>query len=363
MGHADTKADRLLKIEALLLAHPAGLTAAELGRKLGVHRGTVGRYLDSLPKHIYIDDSDEDRWKIDRDGYLVNVRFTLHEALSLHLAARLMATSTDKQNPHAAAALRKLGIALEKLAPLISAHLKDSADVMDDAARYHDPVYLDALETLTRAWSLGRKVHLKHQLPDQSITEYTFAPYIVEPYAVGQSTHTIGWREPPGGLRTFKVERIRAVKLLEDSYTIPAEFDARALLADAWGIWYTEQTPVTVRLRFHPNVAARVQETRWHRSAVTTPQPDGYLLWEAQIAEPREMLPWIRGWGGDVEVLEPERVREAVVKEVRRMEKVYGIQATTQDPKMTYLLQCWGKTGKGRNNFIQHSFICWMLAM
>lgn len=351
MGHADTKADRLLKIEALLLAHPAGLTAAELGRKLGVHRGTVGRYLDSLPKHIYIDDSDEDRWKIDRDGYLVNVRFTLHEALSLHLAARLMATSTDKQNPHAAAALRKLGIALEKLAPLISAHLKDSADVMDDAARYHDPVYLDALETLTRAWSLGRKVHLKHQLPDQSITEYTFAPYFVEPYAVGQSTHTIGWREPPGGLRTFKVERIRAVKLLEDSYTIPAEFDARALLADAWGIWYTEQTPVTVRLRFHPNVAARVQETRWHRSAVTTPQPDGYLLWEAQIAEPREMLPWIRGWGGDVEVLEPERVREAVVKEVRRMEKVYGIQATTQDPKMTYLLQCWGKTGKRPEQF------------
>jgi CRISPR-associated endonuclease/helicase Cas3 len=343
MGHADVKADRLLKIEALLLAHPEGLTAAELGRKLGVHRGTVGRYLGSLPKHIYIDDLDENRWKIDRDGYLVNVRFTLHESLSLHLAARLMATSTDKQNPHAAAALRKLGIALEKLAPLISEHLKDSADVMDDAARYHDPVYLDVLETLTRAWSMGRKVSLKHQLPDQSITEYTFSPYFVEPYAVGQSTHTIGWREPPGALRTFKVERIRAIKLSGDPYTIPLDFDARSLLADAWGIWYTEKTPVTVRLRFHPNVAARVQETHWHRSAVTNLQSDGYLLWEAQIAEPREMLPWIRGWGGDVEVLAPEEMRAQVEHEVERMTRVYRVASVTSIPHYFWL---WAKVEK-----------------
>ena len=343
LERAANKSERLLQIEALLLAHPEGLSQSELARRLGVNRSTINRDMPDLTARFAVYETDDGRLCIDRDHYLADVRFTLHEALSLHLAARLMATSTDKQNPHAAAALRKLGIALEKLAPLISEHLKDSADVMDDAARYHDPVYLDALETLTRAWSLGRKVHLKHQLPDQSITEYTFAPYFVEPYAVGQSTHTIGWREPPGGLRTFKVERIRAVKLLEDSYTIPAEFDARALLADAWGIWYTEQTPVTVRLRFHPNVAARVQETRWHRSAVTTPQPDGYLLWEAQIAEPREMLPWIRGWGGDCEVLEPEGVRKAVVKEVRRMGEVYQITQSENVPSYFYL---WAKADR-----------------
>jgi CRISPR-associated endonuclease/helicase Cas3 len=340
LERATKKSERLLQIEALLLAHPEGLSQAELARRIGVNRSTINRALPELTTRFSIYETDDGRLCIDRDHYLADVRFTLHEALSLHLAARLMATSTDKQNPHAAASLRKLGIALEKLAPFIAEHLKDSADVMDDAARYHDPVYLDALEALTRAWSLGRKVSLKHQLPDLSITEYTFAPYFVEPYAVGQSTHTIGWREPPGALRTFKVERIRAVKLLDTPYTIPPDFDARALLADAWGIWYTEQTPVTVRLRFHPRVAARVQETHWHRNAVTTLQPDGYLLWEAQIAEPREMLPWVRGWGGDVEVLAPEETREAVAKEVRRMGRVYGMANANLLPAYQ---QLWGK--------------------
>ncbi len=356
LERAANKSERLLQIEALLLTHPEGMSQSELARRLGVNRSTINRDMPDLTARFAVYETDDGRLCIDRDHYLADVRFTLHEALSLHLAARLMATSTDKQNPHAAAALRKLGIALEKLAPLISEHLKDSADVMDDAARYHDPVYLDALETLTRAWSLGRKVHLKHQLPDQSITEYIFAPYFVEPYAVGQSTHTIGWREPPGALRTFKVERIRAVKLLDEPYTIPAEFDARALLADAWGIWYTEQTPVTVRLRFHPRVATRVQETHWHRSAVTTPQPDGYLLWEAQIAEPREMLPWIRGWGGDVEVLAPEGVRKAVVKEVRRMGEVYGVSDEAPTPLYQ---QLWAKTNRTKTQ--THPLICHLL--
>jgi CRISPR-associated endonuclease/helicase Cas3 len=48
---------------------------------------------------------------------------------------------------------------------------------------------------------------------------------------------------------------------------------------------------VEVVLRFSPHVARRVQETRWHRSERTEPQPDGSLVWRAQIAEPKEMLP------------------------------------------------------------------------
>ncbi len=114
--------------------------------------------------------------------------------MAVHLAARLMATRMDKQNPHVASALRKLGLALEDLAPLISEHVATSADIMDDQARRYDPVYLNVLQTLTRAWSLDQKVRVKYKLPGGEVFSYTFAPYFVEPYAVGQTTHVIGWR-------------------------------------------------------------------------------------------------------------------------------------------------------------------------
>jgi len=267
---------------------------------------------------------------IDRDHYLMNVRLTLHESMALHLAARLMATRTDKRNPHAAAALRKLGLALERLAPRIAKHLCVSAEVMEDQAQRHDPVYLEVLETLTRAWSDARVARVWHRLTDGRVFEYEFAPYFIEPYAVGQTTHVIGWREPPGAMRTFKLERIQRIELTDRKYSIPDNFDPRDLLADAWGIWYTEAEPV-------------------HRSESVEEQADGSLIWRAKVAEPQEMLPWIRGWGADVEVLEPKELRGKLVQETRRLAAVYGIR-----PIPTYQL-LWAKTSGDKTQ--THSLI------
>jgi CRISPR-associated endonuclease/helicase Cas3 len=349
MSRSGKKANRLLQIEALLLAHPEGLTQADIARKLQVNRSTVGRYFVDLPGHIYLDDLDGNKWKVDREGYLVNVRFNLHEALAIHLATRLLATRMDRQNPHAAAALRKLGVSLERLAARISAHIKQSADVMDDAARRHDPLYMQVLEKLTRAWAEGRKVEVWHRHePTGSVHKYKFAPYFVEPYAIGQTTHVIGWREPPGAMRTFKIERIERIELLAESYTIPADFNPRQFLTDAWGIWYTEEEPQKVVLRFSRSVANRVRESRWHESEQLVEEADGRLLWQAKVAEPQEMLPWIRGWGADVEVLGPERLREELRETAVHLNKLYQ---TVYTSKLPYQLP-YAKTNPDNSNQI-----------
>jgi len=333
MSRAANKASRLMQIENLLLAHPEGLPQAELARRLGVARSTILRDLPDLPAHIYQDD--DGRLKIDRAADLIHICLNLHEALAIHLAARLLATRMDKQNRHAAAALRKLGLAMERWASRISAHVLQSADMMDDAARRDDPVYLQVLETLTLAWAEQRKVHIWHQgEPGAQASEYLVSPYFIEPYAIGQTTYVIGLARlisDPGWeiekMRTFKVERIRRAALTREPYQIPTTFDPSDLLADAWGIWYTEGEPVEVVLRFTPAVAHRVQETRWHRSEQTTLEADGSVIWRARIAEPREMLPWIRGWGADCEVLEPESLRKALEREAKRLMEVYGCGA------------------------------------
>jgi predicted DNA-binding transcriptional regulator YafY len=326
MNPSEKKSDRLAEIEQMLLAHPEGLNQADIARRLNVHRSTINRYIANLPGHIYIDDFDQKKWKVDRQAYLVNVRFTLDEAMAVHLATRLLATRMDKQNPHAASALRKLGSALERLAPRISWHLKQSADAMDDPERGQDPNFLRSLETITQAWSLQYYVHLWYRPENGELKEYDLAPYFIEPYAIGQSIHTIGWSSPPDALRTFKVERIERIEQTKEPYEIPGSFNPEELLKDAWGIWYTDKEPVEVVLKFQQRVARRVRETRWHRSEQVVELEDGSLLWRAWIAEPQEMLPWIRGWGADVEVLEPETVRLGLIEEVKKLAERYGIK-------------------------------------
>jgi CRISPR-associated endonuclease/helicase Cas3 len=352
MERAPNKAERLLQLEQILLAYPEGLRKAEIARKLGVHRSTVGRDIDDLSRRLPIWEHDN-LVGINRDDYLTHVRLTIHESMALHLAARLMATRTDKHNPHAASALRKLGHALESFAPQVSRHLLASADVMDDAARRRDPVYLGVLETLTRAWSDGRMVHLWHRHDSGQVYEYDFAPYFIEPYAVGRTSHVIGWREPPGKVRTFKIERIQRVELIAPPrpYTVPEDFDPRDKLADAWGIWTTEAEPVEVVLRFHPRVAHRVRETQWHLSEMLEEQADGSVIWRARVAEPQEMVPWIRGWGADVEVVKPTGLRASLTRHTRLLAKVYGVQTPQSNSSQEQMLHCWGKTGKATHDF------------
>jgi len=322
----EKKVERLTQMKHLLLAHPRGLLKAEVARRIGVHRSTIGEYVDDLTNMgVPLYETDDGRIAIDRDRYKVEVQLTQHESLALHLSARLLTTRTDKHNPHAASALRKLGDALEPLAPFISQHLQLSADVLDDNSRRRDPVFMQVLETLTRAWSEGRKVHLTHQMEDGKVFEYDFAPYFIEPYAVGRTVHAIGLREPPGKVRTFKVERIRTIALLDTPYTIPPDFDPREKLKDAWGIWYTEREPEKVILRFSRQVASRVRETQWHHSESVTEEADGSLIWQANVAEWHEMLHWIRGWGSQCEVMEPQELRVELMRESKRLTQLYGL--------------------------------------
>jgi len=57
-----------------------------------------------------------------------------------------------------------------------------------------------------------RLCHVWHRHEDGSLHEYDFAPYFIEPNAVGQSTYAIGLRQPPGALRTSRSSAWNASK-------------------------------------------------------------------------------------------------------------------------------------------------------
>ena len=312
----------------LLLAHPNGLTKSQIARRLDIHRSTAGDYIDdfALPNGaLPIIEITPNRFTIDRDLYEVEVSLTQHECLSVHLAARLLTTRTDKHYPHAASALRKLSRAIGELSPPVSEHLQLSASVLDGEKRRQDPIFLQALETLTRAWTLGRKVELSYEKANRQISTHIFAPYFIEPYAVGHSIHVIGYSDSANGLRTLKVERILTIRQTEEGYEVPADYDPTEQLQDAWGIWYSdEQKTENVVLIFTPKVAHRVQETQWHHLETIKELPNGSIEWQAPIAEWREMLNWIRGWGADCEVKLPQKLRKQIADESCQIARIYS---------------------------------------
>ncbi len=325
MISAETKAGRIMQLEHLLLAHPEGMRRSEIAHRLGVHPSTVTRYVDELGTPLLLTEDDDRRIGINRDGYLNHIRLTVHESLALYLGCRLMTDGTDRLNPHAASALRKLGESLMAFAPTIAEHIVAEADRIESPKRRHDHRYVSVLETLTRAWSEGRFVNLVHHSVHRGADDaYVFAVHLIVPYAVGRTVQVIGQCRGEDHPRTLRLDRILHATVADETYTVPAGAGVGKMLEDAWGIWSSDAEPVEILLRFSPQVAHRVRETQWHSSQELTDLADGRLLWRARIAEPREMLPWIRGWGADVEVLEPLELRESLREEIGRLAATYG---------------------------------------
>jgi proteasome accessory factor B len=71
-------------------------------------------------------------------------------------------------------------------------------------------------------------------------------------------------------------------------------------------------------------VADRVLETTWHPLQATERGADGTLLWRSTVSGVIEIRLWILSWGDDVEVLEPQDLRDQVRDILERAIARYG---------------------------------------
>ncbi len=313
-----SKATRLRRIEHRLYNAVNGLRATELARECGVSRRTIYRDLLALDEMGVPIWEDSGRFGINRTTYLSTVRLNLNEAVALFFAARLLAHHSDEHNPHTVSALDKLAAGLPS--GTVAQHLARVADLV--RARPVRADYVATLEVLTRAWVDQRMVHLRYRAVNRAITERDVAPYLIEVTRSTPAAYLIGYDRLRAAIRTFKIERIEYAELLDEHYELPASFDPYDYLASAWGVM--DESVVEVQLRFTAAAAQRARESSWHPSQHLIERPDGGCDMFLCIGGVREVLPWVLGWGSEVEVLAPLELRAEVASHAARLVALYG---------------------------------------
>jgi proteasome accessory factor B len=317
-----TKTDRFMRIQILLRRKREGIRTSEVADILQVSERTARRYMFELIASGRLPARKEGWvWKLVEGARfdLLPVRLDLHEALALYLAARLLSAHSDKHNPHVVSAMNKLASALPQ--PMGEHILSTAAGA---ARRREYPVYLNVLETLTHAWAERRQVRLIYANPrTEEMTERVFDPYFIEPSAIGYACYVIGFDHLRGEIREFKVERVARADLLDTSYEIQEGFDPYAYLANAWGVMGGKEV-TEVRLRFSREVTYRIRESDWPGVTGMEDTPDGGCVMSLRVSHTLEMVPWIRGWGPDCEVLEPEALRRQIAEDMKKAAEVYG---------------------------------------
>jgi len=320
MSRLNNRTARLRQLEELLLLSPAGLSVAELTSQLSVNRRTIYRDIEFLSAQGIPLWQEGGRFGLNRTRYLATVRLSYQEAMALVLAGLLLARTLDERNPHVIAALRRLATTLPDFP---AEHLKRAAERVE-AYRYNS-TQVAVLETIAEGWGNGRKVKIAYRSPRSGELRYrVIAPYALEPTASG--IYIICHDKWADAIRTFKLARLESAQLVDDTYTIPADFDPEAHLASSWGIMTGEQVSEVV-LRFTEAAKPFVVERQWHPSQHIEDMPDGGCLLQVQVSEPLEMQPWIRSWGAQVEVVAPEWLRERIAEELQRAAEQYRTPA------------------------------------
>lgn len=124
--------------------------------------------------------------------------------------------------------------------------------------------------------------------------------------------------------RTYRVDQMQSIKILErEPFPYPADFDLREHIGSSWGVFCND--PVQrVRLKFAPRVASRVKNLCYHPSQELIAEfEDGSVILEFHVCGLIEMVSWILQWGTQVEVLEPEELREQVLSAATAISRIY----------------------------------------
>jgi predicted DNA-binding transcriptional regulator YafY len=320
MSRAIPKSQRLARLERYLARVPEGARVTDLAESLGVYRSTIYRDLEALEQVGLPIWQEDGRVGLLVDKYLAPLRLTIFEALSLFIAVRLLSRQSKERDPHVESLLEKLA---DTLPPPVSRYVLKNAQAIRRAPE--NKAYVRNLESLMRAWVNGRTVRMWYQTARKDdVRPRLFDLYFIEPVEYAYSCYAIGLDHGHSEIRSFKVKRIRRVEMTEESYQIPPKFDMFKSLSTSWNfVVAVDAAPIQVKLAFTKNIAYMIKEAVWHQSQMIQDTEDGGCLMTVTVRELSEIKLWIRTWGAEVQVLEPESLRLEVARDAMRVYALY----------------------------------------
>jgi predicted DNA-binding transcriptional regulator YafY len=319
-----SRVSRVVQILTTLQSGPPR-KASELSRLFGISRRTLHRDLKEL-QHIGITPqySQQNRgYRIAPEHFLPPINLNLQEAISVLLLVHKMRGQI--QLPFKNAAMLAALKIESSLPPRVrryceSALNKISARANAQAPAPDRPGLDNIFTTIQSALAQRRKVNIRYDsLFDGQTINCDLSPYHL--FYNQRAWYIVGHSSIHKEVRTFKLNRIKEAGLLDAKFTDGEKFDLGEYIGRAWSM-IPEGKIHHVKLRFSPKVANNVAEVRWHSTQNVIRNTDGSATLSFRVDGLGEIAWWILGYGDQVEVLSPQRLRKRIAEVAQKMAEI-----------------------------------------
>jgi predicted DNA-binding transcriptional regulator YafY len=303
-----------------------GVTIATLAEHARVTTRTIRRDLDALQQAgfpLYDDrESGEVRWKLNAQALRgLEPGFTLSELSALHFSRALLESlagspfRTDLERAFArleSVLSPRMRRFLDKLPGVISAR-------PESAPRKQAAQHEELVASLVRATIEQRKTAMRyHSFSSDRVKDYQIDPYRLI-YGQG-GLYLFAFVPEYNEMRTFAVERIRRLSVLEERYEghddLPADPSPHSL-----GMFQGD--PETVRVEFDSRVAPYIRERVWHASQEIREQSGGSVMLTLRVATDWSLRRFILGFGPFARVVEPAALAAQIVQDLDEARRRY----------------------------------------
>ena len=192
---------------------------------------------------------------------------------------------------------------------------------MKDRILFEDiPRGTEYLQTIIDAMQQSKELAIDYQPFYGRRTSYTLQPYAMKAYH--KRWYLLGFIKELETIRNIALDRLLEMTIREQSFSLPENFNAAKYYENTVGIFVSEDlSPVKVKLRAYGKQIEYLRSLPLHKSQCETSSRYGeFCVFEYKLCLTPELSSQILAMGENIEVLEPQELREEVK---RRLEESF----------------------------------------
>lgn len=322
--------ERQLYILSLLSENQKGYTIDELHKNLDmvgidVSKKTVERDVDFISTgNFFVTEEKRNRntyYSANKFG-IENITFTPSELISLHFIKELLESYLALDIGSTAIHLiNKIISNLPQPDKVYMETLKELLKVKESYIGLEKHINQEVVAAVRKGIEINKRLLIKyHSFNSDETTERKFDPYLIEIYE--GCYHLIGYCHLRKSIRDLRISRILDAEILNQPFERPKNFYEDYKKGRFGKLVGEEQ--IKLVLKFSGDGARYVKEYESAKADILVEERTGSLIFEKITTMTPEIIKWILGFGGDVVVLKPEKLKKKVAEEIIGMLNRYG---------------------------------------